>query len=1170
MERKRTIMNALKRLLSFIMTFAMVLGMCTWNVGGELIKAEASEASGAKTAATLSNPRKDSNGNVTYDCVWFGRYPQSDATGEKKDAIKWRVLSVDGNDAFLIADCNLDCQKYNTTYESVTWETSTIRSWLNGYNAGYNADGIDYSSDNFIDKAFTSAEKEAINQVTVVNNDNPRYGTEGGNDTKDKVFLLSIEEVLNPDYGFSSSRYEYDNARWRTNTAYAKEQGAWTYNTTDEDYVKYNGNGYWWLRSPGDSTDSAACVGSDGYVYTFSYGVDYINIAVCPALHLNLSSNLWSYAGIVCTDGTVDESGTSKPVAPVTPATLSNPRKDSDGNVTYDCVWFGRYPQSDATGEKKDAIKWRVLSVDGNDAFLIADCNLDCQKYNTTWRSVTWETSTIRSWLNGYNASYNANGIDYSSDNFIDKAFTSAEKEAINQVTVVNNDNPDYETEGGNDTKDKVFLLSIEEVTNPDYGFSSFRYGYNNDDNARWRTNTAYVKEQGADTYSSTNEDYVKYNGNGHWWLRSPGESTNYATIVTYDGFIGYNGSNVGYKYDAVCPALHLNLSSNLWSYAGTVCTDGTVDENGTSKPIATPGDAEPDKPDKPMTPAAPATLSNPRKDSDGNVTYDCVWFGRYPQSDATGEKKDAIKWRVLSVDGNDAFLIADCILDWQTYNTPYESITWEKSTIRSWLNGYNAGYNANGIDYSSDNFIDKAFTSAEQDAINQVMVVNNDNPYGTEGGNNTKDKVFLLSIDEVTNPDYGFSSDSDEEDNARCKKTTTYAKAKGAYADSYTEEYNGNGKWGLRSPGCGADISASVSFTGYVYCGGSDLHDASSDAVCPALHLNLSSNLWSYAGTVCTDGTVDESGASKPVTPVTPTPEPEKPTTPATPKPDKPTTPATPEPDKPTAKTPAAKGTTLNLSGYKLKVKVTSSSKSNPTVAVIGVTDSKTKEISIPATISYDGVTYKVTKIADNAFKGNKKLTTVTMGNNVTSIGKNAFSGCTALAKATIGKNVTTIGDKAFYKCKKLKSITMSAKARVIGSSAFSGCTSLTKATIGKNVTSIGDKAFYKCTKLASITILDKVKKIGNSTFYGCTSLKKATIGKRVTSIGKNAFYGCKKLKTITIKSSKVKTIGKNAFKSINKKATITLKGTKKANKALKKKLKKSSVGYVKTWKIK
>ena len=79
----------------------------------------------------------DGNGNVIYDCVWFGRYPQSDATGVKKEAIKWRVLSVYGNDAFLIADCNLDCQPYNTTRTDVTWETSTIRSWLNGYNAGY-------------------------------------------------------------------------------------------------------------------------------------------------------------------------------------------------------------------------------------------------------------------------------------------------------------------------------------------------------------------------------------------------------------------------------------------------------------------------------------------------------------------------------------------------------------------------------------------------------------------------------------------------------------------------------------------------------------------------------------------------------------------------------------------------------------------------------------------------------------------------------------------------------------------------------------------------------------------------------------------------------------------------------------------------------------------------
>lgn len=75
---------------------------------------------------------------------------------------------------------------------------------------------------------------------------------------------------------------------------------------------------------------------------------------------------------------------------------LNNPRKDNDGNVTWDCVWFGSYPQSDATGVKKDPIKWRVLEVNGNDAFLVADCNLDVQRYNNTDTNVTWETCTMR------------------------------------------------------------------------------------------------------------------------------------------------------------------------------------------------------------------------------------------------------------------------------------------------------------------------------------------------------------------------------------------------------------------------------------------------------------------------------------------------------------------------------------------------------------------------------------------------------------------------------------------------------------------------------------------------------------------------------------------------------------------------------------------------------
>ncbi|MDD5948738.1 MAG: DUF6273 domain-containing protein, partial [Lachnospiraceae bacterium] len=106
-------------------------------------------------ATTLSNPRTDSNGVVTWDCVYFGNYPQSDATGQTKEPIKWRVLSVNGNDAFLVADQNLDGQQYNTTNTDTTWETCTMRSWLNGYDSSSNTNGVDFSSDNFIDRAFT-------------------------------------------------------------------------------------------------------------------------------------------------------------------------------------------------------------------------------------------------------------------------------------------------------------------------------------------------------------------------------------------------------------------------------------------------------------------------------------------------------------------------------------------------------------------------------------------------------------------------------------------------------------------------------------------------------------------------------------------------------------------------------------------------------------------------------------------------------------------------------------------------------------------------------------------------------------------------------------------------------------------------------------------------------
>lgn len=271
----------------------------------------------AAAAVTLSDPRTDAEGVSTWDCIYFGNYWQNDTNGDGtadqndvKEPVKWRVLSVEGDDAFLLADCSLDCKSYNTQYTSVTWETCTLRSWLNGYGSGSNAYGTDYSSDNFIDAAFSPSEQEAIRDTAVVNEDNPYWGTEGGNDTTDKVYLLSVGEACTSSYGFSSEYAAYSDTRISVNTAYAKAQGA-----SNSTFYTSLGSFWWWLRSPGHYSDGAAyvTVGGDGNYY--GDNVSYSNHAVRPALHLNLkSTNLYTYAGTVSSDGGSTGGETPAPV----------------------------------------------------------------------------------------------------------------------------------------------------------------------------------------------------------------------------------------------------------------------------------------------------------------------------------------------------------------------------------------------------------------------------------------------------------------------------------------------------------------------------------------------------------------------------------------------------------------------------------------------------------------------------------------------------------------------------------------------------------------------------------------------------------------------------------------------------------------------------------------
>lgn len=282
-----------KRLLAKFLALVMVLSLCEITLG---------QSTPAKAAIGLQNPTTNGNGVTTWDCIYFGNYYQSNSS--TKEPIKWRVLSVNGNDAFLLADQNLDAKPYNNELANVTWATCTLRTWLN---------------DTFLNMAFTSAEQAAIKNTTVVNDDNPKYGTEGGVNTTDKVYLLSIAEASNTVYGFNGELYASE-TREAKNTAYAKECGASTWMGTE-----YEGNDDWWLRSPGRLSDDASYVYFIGCGVYDGYDVNYDHFAVRPALHLNLSSStLWRYAGKVTAEG-----GGGPSQATPTPTPTSKPTPTS-------------------------------------------------------------------------------------------------------------------------------------------------------------------------------------------------------------------------------------------------------------------------------------------------------------------------------------------------------------------------------------------------------------------------------------------------------------------------------------------------------------------------------------------------------------------------------------------------------------------------------------------------------------------------------------------------------------------------------------------------------------------------------------------------------------------------------------------------------------------------
>lgn len=667
----------------------------------------------------------ESNG---YGYIWEDDNSWSDGWHYfKYEPIKWRILKKDGNQALLLSDVVLDEQRFHAEEAEVTWETSTVRSWLNGYGADQNQQNTSYENKGFIHSAFDSREQAAIADTSVQNESNIASGTDAGNHTRDKIFFLSEAESYGDSamrYGFASEAAVDDEARRCISSAFAKAMGA----HCEEEL--YSGNCLWWLRSPGENQMSAGNVTDGGTVYDTGSDVSW-DLGVRAALNLELSSDQWSYAGTVCSDGTVNEQSPSVPDFPPEPENpLPNPvlvrdtyEEQAATRVTWDCIYFGSYPQTEVLstelrrnytafefireddfiesdrlyqklqqaygwdernditidgkkyrrmkqedalwysgkdGDKPstlvgndgwyewndstswhyfryDPIKWRVLECKGNQAFLVADRVLDVRQW-TLWReqyvnNSPWADCALRGWLNGYVSEREGETFNYQQENFIDCAFTEEEQNLILSSDLTNPENDNIAT-------DKIFILSKDETETEAYGFVSDGF----QSQCCFSESSSYAKAMGVLFTNRGHANPVDVNGNSVWWLRS--------TTFDSSGLYGTFGNekidnDTQKKRYGVRPALRMDLSDpSAYTRAGTVSFDKTVTDPAASEG-GVPG------------------LSSPRIEEDAslnagrNVTWDCVYFGSYPQAEVvtSAMSKDYAALKYLTAGKEDLYI---------------------------------------------------------------------------------------------------------------------------------------------------------------------------------------------------------------------------------------------------------------------------------------------------------------------------------------------------------------------------------------------------------------------------------------------------------------------------------------------------------------------------------
>ena len=406
------------RVLALVIAAIMALSVCACANVEEYVYLGVSDYiinSDNVLRLNATTPQESLDALKVGDSVTLGVYDLNNNADDGKEAIKWTVLAIENGKALIISDLCVDALNYNTTKESVTWETSLLRSWLNN------------GEDSFYASAFDESEKGYILLSDVKNDDSSAHDVEGGNDTEDYIFLLSFDEV--------ETYFENDEARIAKASAKAVANGGQCFDSrtkseaeaapeSAEEYMALT----WWLRSPGNTEDKAATVHYFGEPNPMGARADLGVKGVRPAMWVKTTNE-------------------------VLPESIYTP--DNWASVKAgDKISLGAYEQ-DGTTDTAEAIIWEVLAVENGKATLISEKVLDKVIYYNFEYSTSagagatnWKDSDLRSWLN---SSFKA-------------SFSEAELGLMVESTLKNPANGLTGAGGCDDTVDLIYVLGSDEL----------------------------------------------------------------------------------------------------------------------------------------------------------------------------------------------------------------------------------------------------------------------------------------------------------------------------------------------------------------------------------------------------------------------------------------------------------------------------------------------------------------------------------------------------------------------------------------------------------------------------------------------------------------------------------------------------------------------------------